>query len=102
MVMIALSSSLIGAVLGTRFKVLILFPTIAVGIALVAAIAALLGSALSTAIIAAVTLGVCLQVGYLGGLVTRICLTAARRPLPPRSLPSTIVRANPPFHATDA
>jgi hypothetical protein len=92
MVMVALCSSLIGAVLGTRFRVLILFPTIAAGIALVAGIAALRGSALSTTIWVALTLGVCLQLGYLGGLVTRLCLMTAR-PLSPRSLLSTIVRS---------
>jgi hypothetical protein len=92
MVMIALCSSLIGAVLGTRFKVLILYPAMMIGLALVAIIAAVRGSALSTAFGAALTLGVFLQLGYLGGLVTRLCLTAGR-PVSPRSLPSTIARS---------
>jgi hypothetical protein len=91
MVMIALCSSLIGAVLGTRFKVLILFPAIMVGLASVAAIATLRGSPLSTAIGAAMIVAIFLQLGYLGGLGTRLCLALARRPSP-RPLPSTIVR----------
>jgi hypothetical protein len=90
--MIALCSSLVGAVLGTRFKVLVLLPAITVGMTLVAAIAALRGSGLSTAIGAAVLVGVCLQLGYLGGLVTRLCL-APPEPAPPRSLHSPIVRS---------
>jgi hypothetical protein len=84
MVLVAICSSLIGAVLGTRFKVLILYPAITVGITLVTAIAALRGSAMSTAIGVAVTLGIFLQLGYLGGVVMHLCLTLTR-PLYPRS-----------------
>jgi hypothetical protein len=80
MVMVALCSALIGAILGTRFKVLILLPAIAVGIAFVIVVAVLRGSALPTAVGVAVTWGVFLQLGYLGGLMAR--LATAARPLP--------------------
>jgi hypothetical protein len=80
MVMVALCSALIGAILGTRFKVLILLPAIAVGIAFVIVVAVLRGSALPTAVGVAVMWGVFLQLGYLGGLVAR--LATAARPLP--------------------
>jgi len=90
MVMIALCSALIGAILGTRFKVFILLPAIAVGIGFVIIVAALRDSALQTAVWVAVTWGIFLQLGYLGGLVTRV-VTAARS-LPPRSAPSTSAR----------
>jgi hypothetical protein len=80
MVMVAVCSALIGAILGTRFKVLILLPTIAVGIAFVIVVAVLRGSALPTAVGVAVTWGIFLQLGYLGGLVAR--LATAARPLP--------------------
>jgi hypothetical protein len=78
MVMIALSSSLIGAVLGTRFRIHVLFPAAMLGLALVAIVAALERSAISTAIAAAIVHAVCLQLGYLGGLFTRFCMAAAR------------------------
>jgi hypothetical protein len=80
MVMVALCSALIGAILGTRFKVLILLPAIAVGIAFVIVGAVLRGSAIPTAVGIAVMWGVFLQLGYLGGLVAR--LVTAARPLP--------------------
>jgi hypothetical protein len=78
MVMIALCSSLIGAVLGTRFRIHVLFPAAALGLMIVAAVAALKGSATSSAIAAAIVFVSALQLGYLGGLFTRFCLAAAR------------------------
>jgi hypothetical protein len=92
MIMIALCSALLGAVLGTRFKVLILLPTIAVGIAFVSVVAVLRGSALPTAVGVAVAWVIFLQLGYLGGLVARVATAA--RPLSPGPLPSTITRSN--------
>jgi len=81
MVMIALCGSLIGAVFGTRFKVYALLPTILLGLVLVAAIAAIRGAPLSAAIAAAAVWTVFLQFGYLGALLTQLCLTADRQPL---------------------
>lgn len=91
MVMIALCSSLIGAVLGTRFRIHVLFPAALLGFMLIAAVAALKGSSISSAIMATVVSAVALQIGYLGGLFTRFCLAAARL-ASHRSLRSTTAR----------
>ena len=91
MVMIALCSSLIGAVLGTRFKVQVLFPATMLGLVVVAAVAAFKGSAISTAIAASIVYAISLQLGYIGGVFTRFCMAAARV-ASHRSLRSTTVR----------
>ena len=92
MSMIAISSWLIGAVLGTRFRVHVLLPATILGLVLVAAIAALKGSTLASAGISAVIFMMALQLGYLGGLATRSILAAARLPAH-RDARSTIVRS---------
>jgi hypothetical protein len=93
MLMIALSSSLIGAVFGTRFRVQMLFPAAMLGFVTVAAIAALKGSAVSSTVTAELVYAISLQIGYLGGLLTQVLMTVARVPSP-RPLPSsTIVRS---------
>jgi hypothetical protein len=92
MVMIALCSSLIGATLGTRFRVLVLFPAIAAGVALLTAAAILKGSTPSAAVTAVIVWTICLQLGYLGGLLTRVCLEATGL-APQRSLHSTNARS---------
>jgi hypothetical protein len=92
MVMIALCSSLIGAVLGTRFRVLVLFPAAIVGFAIITTVAAFKGSAMSSAIVAAIVCVISLQIGYLGGLFTRFCMAASRL-ASHRSLRSTTVRS---------
>ena len=91
MVMIALCSSLIGAVLGTRFRVQVLFPAAIFSLVTVAAVAAFKGSAVSSAILAIIVSVFSLQIGYLGGLFTRFSM-AASRVTSLRSLPSTTVR----------
>jgi hypothetical protein len=78
MVMIALCSSLIGAVMGTRYRVQVLFPASALGFVIVGVVAAFEGSAVSLAIVAAIVCVVSLQIGYLGGLFTRFCMVASR------------------------
>ena len=78
MVMIAICSSLIGAVLGTRLRVLALFPAMLVGFALVLAVATFHNSPASKAFGAAVVWAICLQLGYFGGLLTRYGLTMSR------------------------
>ena len=92
MVMIALCSSLIGAVLGTRFRIEVLFPAAMLGLVIVATVAALKGSAMSSAIVAVIVWVISLQIGYLGGLFTRFCM-AASRVASHRSLRSTTVRS---------
>ena len=74
MVMIALCSSLIGATLGTRLKVVALVPALILGVVLVIAVAAVTGTAVSAAIGAVVVWAIFLQLGYLGGLLTHLCL----------------------------
>ena len=91
MVMIALCSSLIGATLGTRLKVVAVVPGLILGVLLVTAVAAVTGVAFSAAIGAFVVWAIFLQLGYLGGLLTRFCLEAMGV-VPQRSLHSTIVR----------
>jgi hypothetical protein len=81
MVMIALYSSLVGAVLGTRFRVQVLFPAAAFGFVIVGVVAALKGSTMWSAITAEVICAVALQIGYLGGVLALACMTAARVPL---------------------
>ncbi len=76
MVMIALCSSLVGAVMGTRFKVQVLFPAAMLGCVMVAAVSLLNGSA--PTIMAAIVCVVSIQIGYLGGLFTRFCMAASR------------------------
>lgn len=71
MVMIALCSSLIGAVLGTRFRVQVLFPAAMLGFVIVASVAAFKGSVVSSAIVAAIVCVISLQTGFLGGLFGR-------------------------------
>ncbi len=92
MVMIALCSSLIGAVLGTRFRVQVLFPAAMLGFVIVATVAAFKGSAMSSAIVATIVCVISLQIGYLGGLFTRFCMAASRVAFH-RSLRSTTVRS---------
>jgi hypothetical protein len=91
MVMIALCSSLIGAVLGIRFRVQVLFPVATFGLLTVAAVTAFKGTAVSSAILASIISVTSLQIGYLGGLFTRFFMTASRV-TSLRSLPSTTVR----------
>jgi hypothetical protein len=78
MVMIALCSSLIGAVLGTRFRIHVLLPATLVGFMIISAGMALKGSPISSMIAAMIVSAVALQIGYVGGLFTRFCLVAAR------------------------
>jgi hypothetical protein len=92
MVMIALCSSLVGAVMGTRFKVQVLFPAAMLGCVMVAAVAVFKGSAMSSTIAAAIVCVISLQIGYLGGLFTRFCMAASRGTFY-RSLRSTATRS---------
>jgi hypothetical protein len=77
MSMLALLSFLIGALLGMRFKVLILVP-ISLAITAVVVIAIARGDGLSTMLLAEALVLCCLQIGYLGGLLTRYMLVLAR------------------------
>jgi hypothetical protein len=78
MLLLIVSMTLIGALLGTRFKVLILVP--AIGLALLANIVSGIvgGDSASTILIAAATAAVCLQIGYLCGVVVQYAAAVAR------------------------
>jgi hypothetical protein len=91
MVMIALCSTLIGAVLGTRYRVQVLFPAAMLASLIVAAVAAFKGATTSSAMLATVVFVVSLQIGYLGGLLTRFFMAASRLSSRP-SLRSSSVR----------
>jgi hypothetical protein len=80
MVMIALCSTLIGAVLGTRYRVQVLFPAAVFSLLIVVGVAVFEASAISSALVAAIVFVVGLQIGYLGGLLTRFYMLAARIP----------------------
>ena len=71
MSVLMLLAFLIGAVLGMRFKVLVLIP--AIGFTLIAVLAACFvgGESLSITMVTAVFTASCLQIGYLGGVATR-------------------------------
>jgi len=92
MVMIALCSSLLGATLGARFRILVLVPAILSGVLLVAATAAVNGTALSSAMSALAVWVVFLQLGYVAGLLTRYFLEAIGL-APQRTLHSTIAQS---------
>ena len=90
MVMIALFSLLVGAVLGTRFKIHVLLPVTLLGFALIAAGSVFQNFSVSSLIATALLQMVSLQFGYLGGLFTRYCLVAVRLSTPGNfRLPST-------------
>jgi len=73
---------LFGAVLGMRFKVFVLFPAIAVGAALTASVAAMQGTGVWSTVVATALSIVGLQLGFLGGVVTRHFVAASRVPHP--------------------
>jgi hypothetical protein len=88
MLMAVLCSSLVGAVLGIRFKVQVLFLGVPLAFVATAGIMSVAQSALEPALLAATAAAAALQVGYLGGLLTRFSVAAARIS-PRRSLRST-------------
>ena len=83
--MLMIFSIFCGAVLGMRFKVLILFPAILVCLALNAGIAAAHGGSLWPTLIAIALSVTGLQLGFLGGLSTRYFMAASRAPDPQTS-----------------
>lgn len=89
MIMVALGSSLLGAVLGTRFRVQVLFPALLFCLLVLATVTVVKGLSLSTAIAAAAICIVSLQMGYLGGLFTRYCMVAAKVVIRPSPLSTT-------------
>jgi hypothetical protein len=91
MVLMAISGSLLGAVVGLRFKVLLLMPAILVGVLSIALVGITNGTAISTIVMNAIAWAFTLQFGYLGGLFSRFVMVAARMRLTPQS--SSLARA---------
>jgi hypothetical protein len=86
MITIGIIGALVGAVLGTRFTVLILVPAIVLAAGLISA-SGLAGShPLTWTALTVVLAATSLQLGYLGGLATRHFLAVARIPRPHRAL----------------
>lgn len=67
-----------GAVLGMRFKILILAPAAAGVIVAAVATGMVRGENLSAVLLAGLLAIICLQIGYLGGILTRYTITLAR------------------------
>jgi hypothetical protein len=80
MLMVIICSSLVGAVLGTRFKVQVLFLVAPAAFVVTAAIMGISQSAFGSALLAGIAAVVALQIGYFGGLLTRFSIAAARVP----------------------
>jgi hypothetical protein len=88
MMMAILCNSLVGAVLGIRFRVQVLFPTAPLAFVITAGIVGIMQAALEPALLGGILAVVALQIGYLGGLLSRWSVAAART-TPNRSLRST-------------
>jgi hypothetical protein len=82
MAMLVIFSILTGAVLGLRFKVLILVPVIVLSFVAIGGIGAALGMSGRAIAVAFVVAATALQAGYLIGTVIRFTIAAARAPQP--------------------
>jgi hypothetical protein len=78
MTMIAIGSTLLGAVLGLRFKVLILLPVSLIGLMSIALTKILHQTSVSGAILAGMLFVCLIQLGYLVGLFARYVLAGSR------------------------
>jgi hypothetical protein len=80
MLVLMILSLIFGAVLGTRFKALVLFPPIFISAALIAAAAIAHGGGLWSAVLSIALCTAGLQIGFLGGVATRFVVASARAP----------------------
>lgn len=78
MTMLAMTAMLIGAVLGLRFKVLVLFPAIFIGSAAALGIGMAHNNGLWSVLLSMILAISALQMGYLGGAVIRFISTGTR------------------------
>ena len=78
MTMFTMTAVLIGALLGQRFKVLILFPAIVIGLATILGFGMAQNSNLSSTLLLMALTITALQMGYLGGAVIRFVAAGAR------------------------
>jgi len=72
MVMLTIASLIIGALLGQRFKVFVLVPTIALATVAIAGASLAHGNSAWSTALAAVLVVTGLQMGYLGGMTARL------------------------------
>jgi len=73
-----LLATLLGAVVGMRFKVFIVFPAIGVALIVILAHGIARGTSVSGILIAVLVASSCLQVGYIFSLVARYGIALAR------------------------
>jgi hypothetical protein len=78
--MSGICSWLIGAALGTSFRVHVLLPAALLGLVILAAVTAIKEVAISSALAALTVDVLALQFGYMAGVFARFCITAARTP----------------------
>jgi len=78
MLMMILLVFLTGAVLGLRFKVLVLVPAMGLAIIAITATGMAHGYGLAAVLTAGVLALICVQIGYIGGLLARYAMTLAR------------------------
>jgi hypothetical protein len=95
MVALAILTFLCGAVLAFRFRVLVLYPIIAIGATFGLVLGMAAGSSLWTVALGIVTAAMALQVGYMFGTVGRMSLLAvhvsARRNRHAATLPTQAI-----------
>ena len=80
MLMLVLASMLVGAVLGLRFRILVLVPALLLMLALVVAGGLAHGDDVWSILLALMLGGISIQLGYLGGTAIRFTVAAARAP----------------------
>ena len=95
MFLLAIVHTLIGAVLGLRFKVMVLVPMFAISLIAIAGVNAALGTGLWMTLIEMVIAVTSTQVGYLGGAAIRLFLAAPRGAAAERTSPNTVSRPIP-------
>ena len=78
MSMLILLVFLLGAILGMRFKVLVLIPVIAFALIAILVGGVTRGDSASAILIAIVLVSIGLQIGYLSGIATRYTIALAR------------------------
>jgi len=81
-------SMLLGAALGMRFKVFVLFPAIFASAALIVGAAAAHGSAVWSAVLSIALSATGLQIGFFGGVAARFVVAAAWAPRLPDVQPA--------------
>ena len=90
MTTLAIIIFLVGAALGRRFEVTILFPAIPIGLVSAVATAILLGGGVWLTVLAISIASVALEIGYLVGAATRLIAAANHTPRSHAAEPTAI------------